>query len=62
MTRRWGGIFPVPSGADSTGMQWPFAVAELLLGKALVLLGVHMHRRDKDPAEVGDDRDLALRG
>jgi hypothetical protein len=44
-------------------MQWPFAVAELLLGKALVLLGVHMHRRDKDPAEVGDGReDLALRG
>lgn len=43
-------------------MQWPSAVAELLPGKALVLLGVHMHRRDKDPAEVGDGRDLALRG
>lgn len=43
-------------------MQWPFAVAELPLGKALVPPGVHMHRRDKDPVEVGDDRDLAPRG
>lgn len=52
---------PVPSGDDSTDRQWPFAVAELLLGKALGLLEVHMHRRDKAPVEEADGKDLALR-
>jgi len=54
-------VYPVPSGADSTDKQWPFAVLELPLGKALALLeGAHTHLRDTAPVEEGAGKGLAL--